>query len=318
MNMYSADISAIRWTPDQGAEIEAFIAAATDDTPHLRAWQALVESGHGYPDIDWDSPDPFAGIDDADIDDEMRRAKTDLEELRQYHKDNKMTDAGSTISAEDSPYIGEPEHKEATATLVDLGAARQHQHGDGSHGSPFKDKSAETVGQVFDGLGVSLRWNLRVRVIEFKDSSADGDSQWETASDRKTADLRERIAKRYWYKARTAPETVKLRFSREGWHDSLNAIAYHNEVDPFLIWLEGLPAWDGIPRIEHILCDLFGAEDNDLTRWASRAPFVGAVQRTLFPGSKIDESPILISEVQGYGKSGLAYSLGSGLITATR
>ena len=60
-----------------------------------------------------------------------------------------------------------------------------------------------------------------------------------------------------------------------------------------------------VPRIEHILCDLFGAEDDSLTRWASRAPFVGAVQRAHHPGSIIHESPVLISEEQGLGKSGL-------------
>ena len=47
------------------------------------------------------------------------------------------------------------------------------------------------------------------------------------------------------------------------------------------------------------------AEDDDLTRWASRAPLVGAVQRAHHPGYIIHESPVYISEEQGYGKSGL-------------
>ena len=203
--------------------------------------------------------------------------------------------------------VREIEGREGVVSLDD--ARQRAQHGDGSRENPFREKGAEVVKEVFTGLSVSIRWNIRAREIEFRDTSEGGDPPWLTASDRATSDLRERIAKRYWHKARTALETAPLRFSKESWKDALDAIAFHHEVDPFLIWLDQLPPWDSIPRIEHILCSLFGCEDNDLTRWASRAPFVGSVQRTRVPGSIIHESPVLISEEQGLGKSGLVRAM---------
>ena len=63
-----------------------------------------------------------------------------------------------------------------------------------------------------------------------------------------------------------------------------------------------------MPRLEFIFSDVFGAPDDALTRFAGRAPFVGAVVRALHPGAKIDESPVLISE-QGFGKSAFVRSM---------
>ena len=192
--------------------------------------------------------------------------------------------------------------------VVNLDDARQRvQYGDGTKESPFREKSADLLRRVLDELGINLRRNTRAHVIEFLDASKEA-PEWEAANDGTTADLRERIAERYWFKARTAPESARLRFTREAWTDFLNALGHHCQVDPFVEWLNQLPTWDKIPRIEYILTTLFGAPDDGLTRWASRAPFVGAVQRAHVPGSKIDESPILVSE-QGFGKSTLAGSL---------
>ena len=188
--------------------------------------------------------------------------------------------------------------------------ARRTKDGDGSRENPFREKGAYMLKQILEELGVEVRRNIRAHVIEFLETSTEeADPKWKAASDGATADLRERIAKKFWFKARTSPEASRLRFTREAWTDYLNAIGYHAEVDPFLVWLSELPAWDQTPRIEFILADLFGAEDDDLTRWASRAPLIGAVQRARFPGSKIDESPILVSVEQGLGKSTMASSL---------
>ena len=161
--------------------------------------------------------------------------------------------------------------------------ARKQQQGDGSRENPFRARSAGMLKQILGELGIEVRRNIRARKIEFA-SSEGAPLKWEAADDGMTADLREQIAKRYWQKARTAPEARSLRFKREEWTDFLAAIGHHRKVDPFLEWLSDLPPWDGIPRIEHILSDLFGCEDDDLTRWASRAPFVGCVQRAHCPG----------------------------------
>ena len=75
--------------------------------------------------------------------------------------------------------------------------------------------------------------------------------------------------------------------------------------DPFRDWLEALPPWDSVPRIDGLLTDLFGAEDDPLTRWASGYIGIGAVQRAFEPGCKIDEVPVLLG-AQGVGKSAFA------------
>ena len=186
--------------------------------------------------------------------------------------------------------------------MLILDDARRVQSGDGSRHNPFKEKSAAVLERVIGDIGMELRFNVRSRSIEFRDTIKGDTAKWETTTDRVIADLRERISSRFWYKARTQPESSPLRFSREAWSDGVNALSYSLEIDPFLEWLGELPPWDGTPRLEFILSDLFGTEDTDLTRFASRAPFVGAVQRARFPGSKIDETPVFKSE-QGYGKS---------------
>ena len=205
-----------------------------------------------------------------------------------------------------------PDEKDQPEKVINLDVARDDaqraQEGDGTRANPFRWKSADILREILDELGIEVRRNIRAHVIEFLDTT-EADPKWNAASDGAAADLRERISKRFWFKARTAPEGSQLRFTREQWTDYLNALGFHREVDPFLEWLATLPAWDTTPRIEFILSDLFGAPDDDLSRWASRAPLIGAVQRARFPGSKIDESPILVSPEQGYGKSALAGSL---------
>lgn len=194
-------------------------------------------------------------------------------------------------------------------SVVEIDEARKARQGDGSRDHPFREKSAETMGHVFAEFNVELRWNIRGRRIEFKDRPVFGGG-WSHATDRSMADLRERIASQYWHKARTSPEAIPLRFSEQGWKNCLNALAFHHEVDPFLLWLdEEVPPWDGERRLEFLLSDLFDANTDDLSRWAGRAPFVGAVQRARHPGSKIDESPVLISEEQGYGKTSFVRSM---------
>lgn len=73
--------------------------------------------------------------------------------------------------------------------------------------------------------------------------------------------------------------------------------AYH----PVREYLEGL-TWDGTPRLDTLLVDYFGAEDNIYVRAAARKWMCGAVARVMQPGCKFDSALILSGE-QGLGKS---------------
>ena len=73
-------------------------------------------------------------------------------------------------------------------------------------------------------------------------------------------------------------------------------------------WLESLE-WDGIERLDTMLCDYLGAEDNPLTRAMTRKHFTAAVARVMRPGCKYDYILTLIGP-QGIGKSTLVKTMG--------
>ena len=67
--------------------------------------------------------------------------------------------------------------------------------------------------------------------------------------------------------------------------------------------------WDGIPRIDTLLIDYFGAEDNAYTRASIRKMLCAAVARVFEPGIKFDTALILVGE-QGTYKSTFVKKLG--------
>lgn len=67
--------------------------------------------------------------------------------------------------------------------------------------------------------------------------------------------------------------------------------------------------WDGKPRIDRMLIDYLGAEDNDYTKAVSRKIMVAAVSRIKRPGCKFDYVPVLVGK-QGTNKSTLISKLG--------
>lgn len=80
--------------------------------------------------------------------------------------------------------------------------------------------------------------------------------------------------------------------------------AYHPVKD----YLNGLE-WDNTPRMDTLLIDYFGADDNEYTREAIRKMLVGAVARVFRAGIKFDLVLTLVGE-QGDGKSTFISNLG--------
>ncbi len=79
-----------------------------------------------------------------------------------------------------------------------------------------------------------------------------------------------------------------------------------NDVQDYLNSLE----WDGIKRLDALLVDYLGAEDNVYTRAVIRKSLAAAVARAMQPGVKYDYMPILTGP-QGIGKSTFLRLLGS-------
>ena len=173
----------------------------------------------------------------------------------------------------------------------------------GSFSDPFPRKDAATLSTILAEAKIDFRWNLRAQVIEYREPGVTADKcAWTAVNDRLMSRIRDDISRSYYVKTERGPRS--LHFGRERWDDSLGTLLYWNEVDPFAKWLEALPPWNGTPVIERILPGLFGADDDELSRWAARYLFLGAVQRCYEPGSKIDEIPVFIGD-QGVGKSTL-------------
>lgn len=76
--------------------------------------------------------------------------------------------------------------------------------------------------------------------------------------------------------------------------------AYH----PVLEYLDGLPDWDGVPRVDTLFVDYLGAPDTEYVRAVTRKTLVAAIARVKNPGCKFD-TVLILNGPQGTGKSTL-------------
>ena len=107
---------------------------------------------------------------------------------------------------------------------------------------------------------------------------------------------------RHWAYVGDGDEWKRFNPSDQDRKEAVLAILHRHREDPFHTFLERLPKWDEKPRIDGLLTQVFKAPDDPLTQWASRYPFIGAVQRAFVPGARIKEIPVLKGP-QGVGKS---------------
>lgn len=91
--------------------------------------------------------------------------------------------------------------------------------------------------------------------------------------------------------------------------DALNQTAHLRNFHPVKEYLESLPPWDGVSRIDTLLVDYLGAEDSSYTRAITRKTLVAAIARIYQPGIKFDSILVLIGP-QGIGKSTIYAKLG--------
>jgi len=75
-----------------------------------------------------------------------------------------------------------------------------------------------------------------------------------------------------------------------------------NEYHPVKEYLNTLPAWDGVKRIETLFCRYFDADDCEWTRLATRKMFLGAIHRVFVPGCEF-ENVLVLSGKQRIGKT---------------
>ena len=90
--------------------------------------------------------------------------------------------------------------------------------------------------------------------------------------------------------------------------DAVNVVAQERAFHPVRDYLKSC-TWDGVPRVDTLLIDYLGAEDNEYTRAVTRKTLAAAVARVFNPGCKFDYM-LTIRGRQGIGKSALIAKLG--------
>ena len=112
---------------------------------------------------------------------------------------------------------------------------------------------------------------------------------------------------KFWRDADTAQMKALIDIRYETFSSRNHDVAFTKTVEdrhfhPARDYFDSLPKWDEIPRVEILLIDYFGAEDNSYTRAVMRKTLIAAVARTYHPGTKFDSALILVG-TQGIGKS---------------
>lgn len=104
-------------------------------------------------------------------------------------------------------------------------------------------------------------------------------------------------------------DTYGVQFPENKFTKALGIVTDNRRFNPLRDFVKGLPEWDGVPRVDTLLIDYLGAEDNAYVRAVTRKTLVGAINRVLTPGCKHD-TVLVLDGKPGIGKSTLLNKLG--------
>lgn len=98
-------------------------------------------------------------------------------------------------------------------------------------------------------------------------------------------------------------------FSQRNYDIAVTKAADDRSYHPIKEYFDALPVWDEVPRVDTVLIDYLGAEDNPYVRAVTRKALCAAYMRIYHPGIKFDYITVLNGD-QGIGKSTLIAKLG--------
>ena len=98
-------------------------------------------------------------------------------------------------------------------------------------------------------------------------------------------------------------------FSQRNFDIAVTKVTDDRSYHPIKEMFETLPEWDGIQRVDTLLIDYLGAEDNEYVRAVIRKELCAAYRRIYEPGVKFDYI-IVLNGAQGIGKSTFISNLG--------
>ena len=138
----------------------------------------------------------------------------------------------------------------------------------------------------FTGLG----YNEFKRRLEFTAPPPWNSCAYPSLIDSDISEIRVRISKKYGF------------YSPNKTQDAMTRVAARRGFHPVKDFLDGLPTWDAVPRVDALLIDYLGAEDSKYTRIVTRKLMCAAVARIYCPGIKFDHV-LVMDGLQGKGKS---------------
>ena len=228
------------------------------------------------------------------------RDEQEKQAYENFQLNSEAADNGKPAQPEEQPQAAPAAPKKVKAPRRSARPTRAKETTGAAKALIFDRKDADALEAALAALGITARYNLRSMCAEL----STGTGTWTRTNDRSSADLRHVIAGKFSYHLAGGKGIAPLRYGLDSWSEHLNALLHHLEVDPFLLWLEALPQWDGTKRLHRLLADTFKAEENPLTSWASTSLCLGPIQRAFEPGCKLDQVVVLIGS-QGIGKSSL-------------
>lgn len=98
-------------------------------------------------------------------------------------------------------------------------------------------------------------------------------------------------------------------FSARNYDIAVAKVTDDRSYHPIREFLDELPEWDGVERVDNLLIDYLGANDNEYVKAVTRKTLVGAIARVKNPGCKFD-TMLVLNGPQGIGKSTIIAKLG--------
>lgn len=98
-------------------------------------------------------------------------------------------------------------------------------------------------------------------------------------------------------------------FSARNYDIAVEKVVDDRSYHPIRDYFSGLTEWDGVKRVDTLLIDYLGADDNTYTRAVTRKALCAAHRRVYNPGIKFDNMTVL-NGPQGIGKSTFIENLG--------
>ena len=183
---------------------------------------------------------------------------------------------------------------------------------------PIFKMESDYFEKVLNKMGLEIRFNIRKQAPEFmlrinfkKDwpmFEVDYFDKWHDWHKRIASRIRENIYKDYVVINKSSGNNNyrQAKLTLEDFNMLFDSLMFEREIDPFKQYLEQLPEWDGIERLDHLLETVFEVDmeeiDERLLKWASRYTMMAIIARTYKPGVKADHLVVL------HGPEGLTKS----------